>query len=112
MATRVRLFEGERWQDAGMAGDVTVDVVPAIGHRLALAGDDGWRVGTVVDVAHRIVDADEAADIALLVSRLIEGGSLDEALPLAALDGEAGAESPAPAPAPAPTPAPSRGPWG
>ncbi|MBB4154982.1 hypothetical protein GGQ80_002899 [Sphingomonas jinjuensis] len=110
MATRVRLFQGDRWQDAEMAGDVTVDVVPAIGHHLALAGDDRWRVGKVVDIAHRIVDADEAADIALLVSRLIEGGSLDEPLPLAALDGEVGAMSPAPAPAP--PPAPSRGPWG
>lgn len=106
MTTRVRLFEGSRWQDAAIAGDVVVDVVPAIGHRLALAQGDSWRVGKVVDVAHRIVDADEAADIALLVSPLVDGGSLDEALPLVALDGDVAA-------APAATPAPSsRGPWG
>lgn len=111
MTTRVRLFQGNRWQDAEMAGDVTVDVVPAIGHHLALAGDDQWRVGKVVDVAHRIVDADEAADIALLVSPLIDGGSLDEALPLAALDGRAVPGESAAAP-PASAPAPSRGPWG
>ena len=82
----VRLFVGERWSEAAHEGDWRFDILPAVGHKLAIAFRDGWGVGEVKDIVHRLTRADDAADIALLVARLDDGGGLDAALPLAALD--------------------------
>ena len=89
----VRVFVGERWEGAAHEGDWRFDALPAVGDKLALAFADGWGVGEVRDRAHRLTDPNEAADVALLVSPLAGGGSIEAApgLPFAALDRLGGA---------------------
>ncbi|MGY2736125.1 hypothetical protein [Sphingomonas sp. UYP23] len=88
---RVRIYAGSNWSTAIEHGDYEFDLLPAIGHKLALAAGQAWTVAVVRDIAHRIVEADEAADIALLMAPSVVGGSLDEPLPLALLDQNPGA---------------------
>jgi hypothetical protein len=83
---RVRIFAGETWSAAIVRGDHEFELLPAIGHKLAFASDGAWDVAVVRDIAHRLVDPDEAPDIAVLMSPPTRGGSVDEALPLALLD--------------------------
>ena len=82
------MLVGERWEGAAHEGDWRFDALPAIGNKLAFAFPDGWGVGEVRDVAHRLMDPNEAGDIAMLVTPLRGGGSIEAApgLPFAALD--------------------------
>lgn len=83
---RVRIFAGTSWSAAVEHGDYEFDLLPAIGHKLALAAGQVWDVAVVRDIVHRIVDTEEAPDIALLMAPPVRGGSMDDALPLALLD--------------------------
>ena len=91
----VRVLVGERWEGAAHEGDWRFDALPAVGDKLALAYADGWGVGEVRDRAHRLMDPKEAADIAVLVTPLQGGGSIEAVpgLPFAALDRLDGARS-------------------
>lgn len=101
----VRIFVGSGWAAAQAHGDYVFDVLPAAGHKLAFATDTGWQAAIVIDVAHRFVDHGAAADIALLLSPLMDGDDRDAALPLAQFDRLGGA----PGAGSAATPA--TGPW-
>ncbi|TPG54240.1 hypothetical protein [Sphingomonas glacialis] len=90
---RVRIYAGPSWSAAIEHGDYEFDLLPAIGHKLALAAGQAWDVAVVRDIAHRIVDPAEAPDIALLMTPPVAGGSMDEPLPLALLDRNPGAAS-------------------
>uniref|UniRef100_UPI0035CAE9C7 hypothetical protein n=1 Tax=uncultured Sphingomonas sp. TaxID=158754 RepID=UPI0035CAE9C7 len=50
------------------------------------------------NIAHRIVDADEAPDIAILMMPPVTGGTMEDPLPLALLDQSQSAASSASAP--------------
>jgi hypothetical protein len=81
----IRIFEGDNWAGAEPVGDFEFDLLPASGHKLAIAGPDGWMCGEVRDIAHRIGDPDHSADVALLAARLIQSGDRS-AMPFAELD--------------------------
>ena len=86
----VRIFMGASWAAADRQEDYEFDALPAVGHKLAIAYDDGWEVATVRDIVHRLTDPETAADIAVLVSVPVASGNAADALPLAGLDGVAG----------------------
>lgn len=91
---RVRIYAGTSWSAAVEHGDYEVELLPAIGHKLALAAGRAWDVAVVRDIAHRIVDSDEAPDIAILMTPPVSGGTSDDPLPLALLDQNPGATAP------------------
>lgn len=100
---RVRIFEGAAWTTARPLGDFTFDRLPFAGHKVVIAAEAGWATAVVSDVVHRISDAGQAADVALLVARMTTSDDQSD-LPFAELDRLAGIVA-----APA---APSRpGPW-
>ncbi|KQU61590.1 hypothetical protein ASG67_16460 [Sphingomonas sp. Leaf339] len=82
----VRIYVGASWEAAVEKGDYDFDVLPSSGHKLAFATDAGWEVGLVRDVAHRITRSSEAADIALLLTRVTDEDAGDDPLPFAAFD--------------------------
>lgn len=83
----VRIFMGASWGVADRQEDYEFEALPAVGHKIAIAYDDGWEVATVRDVVHRLTDPETAGDIAILVSIPVTSGSAADALPLAGLDG-------------------------
>jgi hypothetical protein len=83
----IRIFTGASWTAATQLEDAPFDIVPREGEKLALVIDGQWKVATVKDVAHRVA-GEGAADVALLVGPVRESPLGDEALPLAALDGD------------------------
>jgi len=83
----VRIFMGATWVGADRQEDYEFDALPAVGHKLAIAYEDGWEVATVRDIVHRMTDPETAADIAILVSVPVQSGQASDALPLAGLDG-------------------------
>jgi hypothetical protein len=105
-AMLVRIFEGEAWAAARPLGDFSFESVPIIGHKLVVVADAGWATGIVIDVAHRVTDPGEAADMALLVAPMTTSADQSD-LPLADLDRLARPGTP-----PSPVPAPMRpSPW-
>ena len=95
----VRIFEGNAWGDSRQLGDFVFDMVPAAGQKLVIATDTGWAVGIVGDVAHRITDAGEPADVALLVGAMVTSDDRSD-LPLGGLDRAVSSSTPAPRPGP------------
>ena len=101
----VRIFTGSVWAGSAEFGDFEFDALPAVGHKIAFAYADGWQYGKVRDIAHRFGSADAAADIALLLSPLAEGGDPAEPLPLAGFDSLEGSTATGGS-------VPRAGPWG
>ncbi len=104
----VRIFSGNSWSTADELGDFEFDEIPSIGHKLALSGDT-WDCGQVHDIVHRVVDGDEAADVALLLGPLVSAPLDRQPLPLGLLDQAGGA---APASSSTVPNAGRRSPWG
>jgi hypothetical protein len=99
----IRIFEGDSWSTAEPVGDCEFDSLPAAGHKLAIAGRDGWMCAQVRDIAHRIGDPGQPADVALLVGPMLQSDDRSE-MPLAGLDRLRAPSSPAGVP--------KAGPWG
>ncbi|WP_404711138.1 hypothetical protein [Sphingomonas sp. MMS24-J13] len=82
----VRVLQGNSWAAAEPIGDFEFEQLPTTGHKIAIAGPDGWSSGQVRDIAHRIGDPDEAADVALLVGPMLFGDDRSDMLPFGQLD--------------------------
>ena len=91
----VRVFTGQSWSEATVLDEAEFDVLPRKGEKLAISRGDEWSVATVSEVAYRCT-GHGAADVALLVGAVVTSPLGDEDLPLAALDGEAGATASVP----------------
>jgi hypothetical protein len=83
----IRIFTGESWSAATVIRDAEFDALPREGEKLVIENGEDWLVATVQDVAHRVT-GDGAADVALLLSTVRESPMGNDALPLAALDGD------------------------
>lgn len=112
MAMLVRIFMGATWAAAREQGDYVFDIPPAVGDKLAIALTDAWTVAVVRDVAHRITDPQEAADMAILISDALKGGHPSDPLPLRELDAASAAHDAPPATRPAAAAPRTPGPWG
>jgi hypothetical protein len=91
----IRMFTGQSWASAAVFDDAEFDLVPRKGEKLAIEGEEGWAVATVVEVAHRVTGGG-AADVALLVGPVMQIPASDDVLPFAALDGDGVATSAGP----------------
>jgi hypothetical protein len=83
----IRIFTGKSWTESNDIRDAEFDALPREGEKLVIENGDQWIVATVQDVAHRVT-YDGAADVALLLGPVRESPISDDALPLAALDGD------------------------
>jgi hypothetical protein len=82
----VRVLQGNSWTAAQPIGDFEFEALPIVGHKIAIAGPNGWSSGQVRDIAHRIGDPDEPADVALLIGPMLFGEDRSDMLPLSQLD--------------------------
>jgi len=83
----IRIFTGDTWTESTAIRDAEFDMLPREGEKLVIENGDQWIVATVQDVAHRIT-GDGAADVAVLLGPVRESPMSEDALPLAALDGD------------------------